>query len=808
LRRVVPVLLLIICSATFFGQSSKPAPQREFVDKYCIACHNDRTRTAGVTLASPELDKIGDNAELWEKVLHKVRTGQMPPLNMPRPDDATRKTTVSSLETALDRAAAANPKPGRVSAHRLNRTEYANAIRDLLTLEIDAKALLLPDEADEGFDNVAASLALSPSHLERYLSAAREISRRAIGDKTLGMVPTAILYSVPKLLEQDIRTSEELSFGSRGGLAVRHNFPLDGEYAFKVRLRRQVYDYIIGMGSPQKLDVRIDGKLVKRFTVGGEAKGIRGPLTWNGEIVGDTDYELYMHAADAGLEVRVPVSAGIRKVTVAFVDTPWEPEGLQQPRQVDFGRGSDEQYEGYAAVDTVAIRGPFQPGGPGDTASRRIIFSCKPNGSAAEEPCARKILTTLARRAYRRPATEDEIQTLLGFYRTGSKESGFESGIQSALERMLVSFNFLFRIENPAATASGTARLNDFDLASRLSFFLWSSIPDDELLTLAGRGRLKDPIVLDQQVKRMLRDSRSNALVDSFANQWLTTRKLQTWLPDQILFPDWDENLRDAFVRETELFMEDQLHEDHSVIDLINANYSFINERLAKHYGMSNVYGERFRRVTFTDGARGGILGQGGVLMVTSYPDRTAPVVRGFWVLENLLGMPPPPPPPNVPDLALVNADGRKRTLREQMELHRANPACATCHVRMDPLGFALENFDAIGRWRKESDGVPVDASAVFADGTPIDGVQGLKKFVIGHRDDYVTTFTSRLLTYALGRSVDYSDNPAIRKIIREAAANDYRWSSIISGIVKSTPFQYISGEMPGRQGTTNKDKN
>jgi hypothetical protein len=557
------------------------------------------------------------------------------------------------------------------------------------------------------------------------------------------------------------------------------------------------------MGSPQKLDVRIDGKLVKRFTVGGEAKGIRGPLTWNGEIVGDTDYELYMHAADAALEVRVPVSAGIRKVTVAFVDTPWESEGLQQPRQVDFGRGSDEQYEGYAAVDTVAIRGPYQPGGPGDTASRRIIFTCKPSNTATEEPCARKILTTLARRAYRRPATEDEIQTLLGFYRSGSKDAGFESGIQSALERLLVSFNFLFRIENPPATASATARLNDYDLASRLSFFLWSSIPDDELLTLAGRARLKDPTVLEQQVKRMLRDPRSNALVDSFANQWLTTRKLQTWLPDQILFPDWDENLRDAFIRETELFMEDQLHEDRSILDLISANYSFINERLAKHYGVSNVYGERFRRVTFDDGARGGILGQGGVLMVTSYPDRTAPVVRGFWVLENLLGMPPPPPPPNVPDLALVNADGRKRTLREQMELHRSNPACATCHVRMDPLGFALENFDAIGRWRKESDGVPVDASAVFADGTPIDGAQGLKKFVVSHRDDYVTTFTSRLLTYALGRSIDYTDNPTIRKITREGAPNDYRWSSIILGIVKSTPFQYIGGETPGRQGTT-----
>jgi mono/diheme cytochrome c family protein len=789
------------------GQAPVPSSSapRTFIEKNCVGCHNDTARTGGLSLSAVDMDKPGEHSEVLEKVLHKIRTGQMPPSSRPRPEVGSAKAMVAWLETALDRAADASPHPGRVGVHRLNRTEYANAIRDLLALDIDTKSMLLPDEADEGFDNIAASLALSPSHLERYLAAAREISRRAVGDPGLGAAPTSVLYPVRKMLEQDIRTSEELPFGSRGGLVVRHNFPLDGEYEFKVRLRRQVYDYIIGMGTAQKLDVRIDGKLIRRFTVGGDAKGILGPLTWNGEIVGDTEYELYMHAADAGLVVRVPVQAGTRKVTVAFVDSPWQAEGVEQPRQTDFGRGSDEYYDGYAAVDAVAIRGPYQPGGAGETASRREIFVCRPKGPSDEDSCARKIVSRLARRAYRRPVADADIQTLITFYKDGKKEGGFETGIQSAIERLLVSFNFLFRIEGDAPANAGSAayRVSDIDLASRLSFFLWNSIPDDDLLDIAIRGKLKEPAVLEQQVRRMLRDGRSRSLVESFANQWLTVRKLNTWQPDQILFPDWDENLRDGFIKETELFLDSQLREDRSVVDLITANYSFVNERLAKHYGVPNIYGERFQRVTFSDGIRGGLLGQGGILMVTSYPDRTAPVVRGFWVLENLLGMPPPPPPPNVPDLAAVNADGRKRTLREQMELHRQNPACATCHVRMDPLGFALENFDAIGRWRTTSDNVPIDASAVFADGTPISGVQGLRQFLLSHREDYVTTFTSRLLTYALGRSVESFDNPAIRRITRDAAASDYRWSSLILGVVKSMPFQYTNGlRAPARQGT------
>jgi mono/diheme cytochrome c family protein len=766
---------------------------RAFVESHCIACHNDRARIGGLSLSTFDGARITD-AELSEKVLHKIRTGQMPPAPRPRPEAASSRAMVAWLELALDREAAARPHAGRVGVHRLNRTEYGNAVRDLFGLEIDTAKLLLPDEADEGFDNVAANLALSPAHLERYMSAARLVSQLAVGSATSAATSSQV-YRVPRLLEQNVRTSEDLPFGSRGGIAIRHQFVLDGEYVLKVRLRRQVYDYIIGMGTAQQLDIRLDGRRVKRFTVGGEAQGRPGPLTWNGEVVGDREYELYMHAADAGLEVRIPVKAGTHLVTASFVDNAWEPETVKQPPAVDFARGSDERYDGHAAVDSLTIHGPYHPGGAGDTESRRRVFVCRPTASGDEERCARQILSSLARRAYRRQPTVDEVQTLLTFFRTGRQQGGFEQGIQTALERMLISFNFLFRIESPPARAANGAiyRLSESDLASRLSFFLWSSIPDEELLTLAGRGTLDDPKVLEQQVRRMLHHPRAKALVDGLATSWLTLRKVQSWQPDLVVHPEFDENLRAAFQRETLLFLESQLVEDRSIVDLISADYSFVNERLARHYGMPGVYGERFRRVTFSDGVRGGLLGQGGLLMVTSYPDRTAPVLRGFWVLDSLLGMPPPPPPQDVPDLPPEEADGQKRSIREQMEVHRQNPACAACHVRMDPLGFALENFDAIGRWRTTSRGVAVDAAATFPDGTPIDGVRGLRAFVLSHRDSYAETVSAKLLTYALGRLVDHRDRPAIRKIVREAAANDYRWSSIIMGVVRSTPFQFAS---------------
>ena len=792
MRRAALVALLIPIALTPVGGGSPdqastrqaPAPVAShgsldvFITTHCTTCHNDRNRAGGLTLAEVDTTDVGGNAELWEKVLHKLRTGQMPPAGRPRPEPSHLASTMASLAGTLDRMAVRRI-PARTGAHRLNRTEYANAIRDLLAVEIDARALLLPDEADEGFDNVAASLALSPSHLERYLSAARAISRLAVGDEAMARVPATSTYRVPKLLEQDVRLGDDLPFGSRGGLAVRHHFPRSGEYAFKVRLRRQVYDYIIGMGHAQHLDIRIDGVRVKRFTVGGEGQGVPGPLTWNGEIVGETPWELYMHAADAGLEVRTTVSAGPHAVSVSFVDSPWESEGIAQPLPVDFGRGSDEQYDGYAAVDALTIHGPYDAGAAGDTPSRRRIFTCTPKGESDESRCAKAILRTLARAAYRRPVGDSDVHTLLGFYERGRAQGGFEAGIQAALERLLVSFNFLFRIE-------GDPQL---DLASRLSFMLWSSIPDDRLLTLAEQRRLTGA-ALSSEVRRMLRDPKAHALVNSFASQWLGLRKAASFLPDPNVFPEFDENLRAAFIEETSRFVADQLSVDRSILDLVRADYSFLNERLAQHYGVDGVIGERFRRVSFSDGLRGGLLGQGGLLMVTSYPDRTAPVLRGVWILENLLGMPPPPPPPNIPNLEPTDASGRLLSVREQMEVHRRNPACAVCHVRMDPLGFAMEQFDAIGRFRTRSANAPIDATAVFADGTPLKGVAGVRSFVLSHRENYVHTFVEKLMTFALGRHVDYRDQPAIRQIVRDAALSDYRWSAIILGVVQSPPFQ------------------
>ncbi len=774
--------------------ASRASAQRDFVDANCVACHNEQLLTAGLTLEGIDVEQVDANLEVWEKVLYKLGTGQMPPMGMPRPDEAESHSILSWLETELDRIARANPEPGRIGVHRLNQTEYANAVRDLLALEVDGNALPFPDEADAGFDNIASNLTLSPAHLERYMSAARKISRLAVGDPTMGIVPSFRQYPVSEVLDQDVRVSEDLPFGSRGGAAIRHHFPLDGEYVVRVRLRRQAYDYIMGMGSPQQIDVRVDGKRVERFTVGGEAPGMAGPLTWTGEIVGDLEWEQYMHEADAVLDARVWVQAGTRTLGVSFVDTPWEDEGFAQPRygMRTFGRHFDELYDDNAAVARIDVGGPFLPGGSGDTPSRRAVFVCRPSSAEDEEPCARTILSRLARRGYRRPVTEEEVQTLLGFYRSGRSKGDFESGIRSAIERLLVSFNFLYRIErDPNDVDPGTVhQISQLELASRLSFFLWSSIPDDELLDVASRGGLRDPGMLERQVRRMLDDPRSRALVDNFAGQWLTVRRVHAWQPDPARFDHFDENLRHAFLEETALFLDSQMRGDRSVVELLSADYTFLNERLAHHYEVPGVYGERFRRVTLDGVQRGGLLGQASILMVTSYPDRTSPVVRGVWLLENILGMPPPPPPPSVPALEAKDGDGRVRSMKEQMELHRANPACAVCHVRIDPIGFALENFDAVGRWRTESDGNPVDATGVFSDSTPIEGVGGLRKFLLNHREEFVKTFTEKLLIYALGRTIEYYDQPAIREVQRKAADTDYRWSSIILGIVESTPFQ------------------
>jgi mono/diheme cytochrome c family protein len=790
-RRSLIYVFVALAAVASLDAAAQTITPRATLDQYCVTCHNQRLKTAGLMLDKADMDHVGASAELWEKVVRKLRGREMPPPGRQRPDRAAYDSLISFLEKNLDEASSANPNPSRVAVHRLNRTEYRNAIRDLLGLQIDTKSLLSADEADqEGFDNVASILSVSPVLLEAYLSSARTISRLAVGDPTIN--PVADVFKVPTALVQDERTSEDLPFGSHGGTSIRYHFRLDGEYEIKVLLKRQLYLYIIGMGEPHQIDIRLDGALIKRFDVGGKAKGMTMPESFAGNTQGDPAFEEYMHTADAGLEVRVPVKAGTHDVGVSFVRRFWEPEGVLQPSQRGFARTTNELYHGNPAVATVAIAGPFQPAGMNDDSpSRRKILTCRPNGIASEEPCARKILSTLARRAYRRSVTEQEIQTLLGFYKDGRASANFNAGIQRGLERILAAPSFLFRVERtpPNAVPGSVYRLNDIDLASRLSFFLWSSIPDDELLNIAITGKLGQPAVLDQQVRRMLADSRSKALVDNFVNQWLQLGKLAGLVPDSDLFPDFDENLREAMRQETEEFVAHQINEDRSVLDLLTANYSYLNERLARFYGVPNIYGNHFRKVTFDDRLRGGLLGQASVLTVTSYPNRTSVVLRGKWLLANLLGAPPPPPPVDVPSLKDAGQDGVPRSLRERMEQHRDNAACASCHQRMDPLGFALENFDALGKWRMVADGEKVNASASLPDGTTFEGITGLRDLLVEHKDDYIRTFAEKLLAYGIGRGIEYYDLPAIRKIARESAANDYRWSSLIIGIVRSTPF-------------------
>ena len=769
---------------------SGPPPLRPVLNQYCVVCHNERLQTGGLSLETMDAVHVSEGAEVWEKVIRKLRMGAMPPLGRPRPNTTVVENVVGWLETELDTAAALNPNPGRTdSVHRLNRAEYQNAIRDLLALDIDATSLLPADSGDEhGFDNIANMLSVSPTLLDRYLSAARKLSRLAVGLSP--RAPTTEAHRV--VLEQDGYLGEDLPFGSRGGVAVRHHFPVDGEYVIRVRLYRQLFDYVIGLGSPQQIEVRVDGERVLSSVVGGEETGGAPPAGFIGDILADPAWAKYAQNADAGLEVRLPVKAGSRLVGVSFLGRPTELEdGVQRPPKYP---ERDESLESNLWVHTVVISGPYEVSGPGDTPSRRKIFVCQPTLPQEEEPCATRILTALAGRAYRRPATEQEVHTLVRFYRDGRREGAFDSGIQFALERLLTDPKFLFRLERePAGVAPGTPYpLSDLELASRLSFFLWSSIPDDELLGAAARDELSDPAVLERQVRRMLADSRSKALVDNFVGQWLLLRNLQSAAPDQAVFPDFDENLREAFQRETRLFIESTLlWEDRSVVDLLSANFTFLNERLARHYGIPNVYGSQFRRVTFgDDDPRGGLLGQGSFLTVTSYPNRTSPVLRGRWVLESLLGTPPPAPPADVPGLPDRGEGGRSATVRERLEQHRKNPPCATCHAPMDPLGFALETFDAVGGWRDTEGGAPVDDSAVLPDGTQFQGPAGLRTFLVSQRRQFVTAMTEKLLAYALGRRLEYYDRPTVRIIVREAASSEYRLSAILLGIAKSPAFQ------------------
>jgi mono/diheme cytochrome c family protein len=766
--------------------STSAAARHDLVAKHCVVCHNSRLKTAGLVLESLDAERVGENAAIWEKVLRKVQTGAMPPLGSRRPSPEASAHFTRELAAALDRAALASPDPGRPAVHRLNRTEYVNAIQSLLNLEIDGRALLPADDSGFGFDNNADVLTMSPALLERYMAAATKISRLALGDTEIA--PTITRYQVSRLLRQEERMSDRLPFGTRGGIAVEHTFPLDGEYVIKIRMTRN--DSIIGVDKGDQVEIRLDGERLGLFTLGGveEMKGItyvRGvslPLD-RPEVLERFKYET---TADDGFEVRASVKAGTRTVGVAFLKDSSVPEGaLGASGEERRGRGN------WPGVDHVQIAGPYNGTTPTDTPSRQRIFVCRPSATVTETACASDILRSLARRAYRRPATETDLKTLLAFYESGRKGATFDKGIQTALERVLVDPEFLFRVErDPAGAAPGTLyRLSDLELASRLSFFLWSTIPDDALLAAAERGALKDRAVLERQVRRMLADPRATAMANNFTSQWLLVRNVRLHTPDVAVFPNFDENLREAFARETELFVESQFREDRSILDLLRADYTFVNSRLAELYGIPNVYGSHFRRVTLADTRRHGLLGQGSVLMVTSYPTRTSPVLRGKWVLENLLGAPPPPPPPDVPALG-EQSKSKPTTVRQRLEMHRQNPVCASCHTRMDPLGFPLENFDAIGRWRDEEDDVPIDAKATLPDGTTVDGAVEFREALLAREEDFVTNVVEKLMTYALGRGVDYYDAPAVRKIVRETAAGTYRWSDIVLGIVRSVPFQ------------------
>ena len=767
---------------------------RALLDRYCVACHNDRARQAGLTLQSIDTGRVGhvaEEVEAWEKVVRKLRGRAMPPPGRPRPEAEAYDAAAHVLETALDSAAAVDPNPGRPPIHRLNRVEYRNAIRDLLALEIDERELLPPDESGYGFDNIADVLAISPVLLDRYMVAAEKISRLALGDAALR--PATETYTVPYTLWQEGRMSEDLPFGSRGGLAVRHHFPLDGEYVIKIELQRAYGNHIRGLQEPNDVELRLDRARIGQFTVGGD--GVRAP--WNAV----SRPSLYEQTADEGLEVRMEVKAGTRLVSAAFLDRTAVAEGVLEPRPGVSSLAYSRDRNAAMALDSIEISGPYSGATPEDTASRRQVFSCYPEAAAEEPGCAADVLSTLARRAFRRPVDEADVEPLLALYEEGRREGGFEQGIQFALRGVLIDPEFLFRIErDPDGAAPAAAYpVTDLELVSRLSFFLWSSLPDDELIDVAAAGRLHEPGVLETQIARMLGDRRSDAFVDNFFGQWLLLRNMRTVAPDPDAFLDFDENLREALEQETAYFVESQVRDDRSVLDLLRADYTFLNERLARHYGVPNVYGNHFRQVPVAAHGRGGLLGQGSILTATSYPNRTSPTKRGLWVLENLLGTPPPPPPPEVPGLPDANhpEEARRLSMRERMEVHRISPVCASCHVLMDPLGFSLENYDGVGAWRTTEDGAPIDVSSTLPDGSRFAGPDGLRDILLGAEERFVETVTEKLLTYALGRGVEYYDGPAVRGIARGAAASDYRWTSMILGVVESTPFQMRRSREP-----------
>ena len=760
---------------------TRTSPHAALLTQYCITCHNERAKTGGLVLDPADLAKIPERAGTWEKVIRKVRAGMMPPVGLPRPDQAALDGLVAHLETTIDRAALAAPSLRRAAMHRLNRAEYGNAIRDLFDLDVDVSSLLPPDEEAYGFDNNALVLNVSPALMERYLSAAWRISSLAVASPKI--TPTLETFRVRGDLSQDDHVPG-LPIGTRGGIVIRHYFPVDGEYVISPRLYRETVNIIRGLELPHDLEVTLDGGRIVLANFGGPKDEQANYL--QPTLAGDE--------MEKRFQKRVRIAAGTHTIGVAFLKkssaTTLE---LLQP----FGRERIDPITpvGIPELDRVTVEGPFNPAVTASSPSRAKVFTCRP-AAAADANCARTILSSLARRAYRGPVNDAEMTRLLGFYeKERASGAGFDAGIESALTFMLVNPRFLFRIErDPEKVAPGsTYRVSDLELASRLSFFIWSSIPDDELLDLAVAGKLRQASVLDQQVRRMLKDGRARALGANFAGQWLYLRNLRGLYPDADVFPDFDHNLRDALQRETEMLFESVVLEDQSVLRLLDADYTFLNERLAKHYGVPNIYGTQYRRVPVTNDARRGLLGHGSILALTSYPNRTSPVNRGKYVLTNILGTPPPAPPENVPPLD--ETPGTARTMRERMEEHRRNPGCAGCHRLMDPIGIALENFDGIGRWRSADGGSRIDPVAQLADGTSVAGPADLRGAILRRPDMFARNMTEMLLTYALGHGLEHHDLPYVRAILKDSARTDYRFSSLVLGIVKSVPFQMRRAE-------------
>ena len=768
-------------ASTASARAESPAAERAVVDRYCVTCHSDRLQTGGLSLEGVDLADVAAHAEVWEKVVRKLRAGAMPPRPRPRPDAETHERLLAYIETALDDAARANPDPGRTETfRRLNRTEYQNAVRDLLALEIDVTALLPRDDAAFGFDNVATG-GLSPTLMERYLAAARTVSELAVGSRAPAPDSRVVIVPADRTQEDHV---DGLPFGTRGGTVVEHVFPFDGEYEIQVRLQRNRNENVEGLTEPHEVELTLDGERLGLFTM--------EPST-NMVIQANATYYAD-EGIDNHLNVRLPVTAGPHRVGAAFIKKNSALlETTRQPYDAHFNM--DRHPRQQPAVRTVSIAGPFEPSGIGGTPSRDRVFSCRPaDDTAAEaEACAAAIVASLARRAYRRPVTFGDIEQLTGFYREGYAEGGFEAGVETALRALWTSPEFLFRIErDPAGVEPGTAYdVSDLELASRLSFFLWSSLPDDALIDAAAAGRLREPDVLRAQVRRMLADPRAGTLTTNFASQWLHLRNLDAVTPDARNFPDFDDNLRQGFRTETQMLFGSVVEEDRSVTDLLTADYTFLNERVATHYGVPGIYGDHFRRVALPAGSpRAGVLGHGSILTVTSYATRTSPVLRGKWILENLLGTPPPPPPPNVPPLEESASSTDVMSMRERMVAHRQNPACAVCHRIMDPAGLSMENFDAIGRWRDAEGGAAIDASGNLPGGELFDGVAGLRRAVLDRPDVFVGTVTEKLLIYALGRGIEPADGPAVRAIVDAASRDGYRFSSLILGIVESPPFQ------------------